>query len=62
MESDQSASPLKEYRGTVWVGDEPGRRFSLWASDALSAMKAAKAEYGDYPMTLRNEDDSHQIR
>ena len=62
QERSQEQNPLKEYIGVVWVGDEPGQRFVVLARGSWEAGEYARAEFGDYPMTLHNEEDAHKPR
>lgn len=62
-ELSQADSPLKEYVGFIWIGDEPGVRLSVWARSSSEAWALVRAEYGEgHPMTLWNEDDAAKRR
>ena len=43
--------PAKEYVGYIWIGDEPGKRLSVWAQSADEATRMVVAEYGDATRT-----------
>jgi len=62
MSQDEESDILKEYLGIVWIDDQPGQRFSLWAKKPLEALALAKSRFGDHPMTVWNEEDAHKLR
>jgi len=54
-----SDGTLKEYIGTIWIGDEPGRHLSVWARTGGEARDKVVAEYGEgHVITLHNEADA----
>jgi hypothetical protein len=56
-------SPLREYVGFIWIGDEPGVRLSVWARSADAARELVEAEYGSgHPYSIWNEEDASRPR
>ena len=53
----------KLYTGVIWIGDQPGRRVSVWAEAPLAAREKVEVEYGKgHPLTLHNEGDAERPR
>ena len=51
------------YEAIVWVGDQPGQRLTLEASDGEEAEKFLRDRFGqDIVFTLYNEEDASRIR
>ena len=62
MEDDFS-TPLKEYVGFIWIGDQPGIRLSIWAHTGKDAWAQVIAEYGEgHVISIWNEDDANRPR
>ncbi len=54
---------LKEYVGIIWIGDDPGIRFTLWARSADEARGKVEERYGEgHVSTVYNEADAHRPR
>lgn len=61
MESQKS--PVREYVGVIWIGDEPGQRFNILARSGEEAERKLKERYGDgHEYTLSNEADANRQR
>lgn len=60
----QARTPrLKEYVGYVWIGDDPGIRVSIWATDAADAGRRLRAEHGSgHQYSIRNLEDAQRPR
>jgi hypothetical protein len=51
------------YEAIVWIGDQPGQRLALEASDGEEAEKVLRDRFGqDVVFTLYNEEDASRIR
>lgn len=61
--SGPEQSPLKEYVGFIWIGEEPGVRLSVMARSAAEAIVLVEAEYGSgHVYSLWNEEDASRPR
>jgi hypothetical protein len=59
----ENQEELKEYVGVIWLGDEPGRRISVWAVSASAAVEKVEDEFGEgHVYTIRNLKDAHTPR
>ena len=55
--------PLKEYKGFIWIGDQPGIRLSIRARSLDEAEAAVDAQYGEgHHTSIWNEDEAHEER
>lgn len=55
--------PLKEFIGSIWIGDQPGVRLPVMARTAMEARESVIAEYGEgHVISLRNEEDASRPR
>lgn len=55
--------PLKEYVGFIWIGEKPGIRLNVWATDADDAWTKVVAEYGEgHVISIWNEADASKPR
>ncbi len=55
--------PLKEYTGFIWIGDQPGIRLSVLASDPLEAKALVIEQYGTgHVISMRNVDEAREPR
>jgi len=62
-QSRREAGRVKLYVGVIWIGDQPGRRLSVWAENPEAAQEQVEAEYGKgHVFTLRNEEDAERPR
>lgn len=60
---DNDCTPLKEYVGFIWIGDQPGIRLSVWAHTGQEAWDEVIAEYGEgHVISIWNEDDANRPR
>jgi hypothetical protein len=58
-----SSSPLKEYVGFIWIGDEPGKRLSVWATSPREARAMVIEEFGEgHVISLRNIREARTTR
>lgn len=63
MMTSLDGSPLKEYVGFIWIGEEPGVRLSVMARSAAEAIVLVEAEFGSgHPYSLWNEEDASRPR
>ena len=54
--------PFREYCVKVWPDGEPVIQFTVMARNLDEAKDLAKAEYGELPMSIWNEEDRHRLR
>jgi hypothetical protein len=53
----------REYVGVIWIGDEPGQRFSIFARSGAEAEEELKRTYGEgHQFTLYNEEEANRRR
>ena len=54
---------MKLYVGAIWIGDQPGKRVSVWAENGQAAQEQVEAEYGKgHVLTLHNKEDAERPR
>jgi hypothetical protein len=55
--------PKKEYEGVIWIGDEPGIRFTIRADSGRDARELLEKTYGTgHVITLHNKEDAERLR
>jgi hypothetical protein len=60
---DDHVTPLREYVGFVWIGDEPGVRIRVTASSVDEARARVVEQYGrGHVISLWNEEDAARPR
>lgn len=58
-----AAEKTRTYKAIVWVGDRPGQRLTLEATDLEQAEKYLREKFGqDIVFTLYNEEDANRPR
>ena len=61
--TNSDESPLKEYVGYIWIGEEPGVRLSIMARSSTEARERMEAEFGSgHLYSLWNEEDESRAR
>jgi hypothetical protein len=54
---------VRDYVGVIWIGDAPGKRFSILATSLDAAQQELEAIYGvGHIFTLHNENDANKPR
>jgi hypothetical protein len=54
---------LRPYVGVIWIGEEAGRRFEIFARSLDEAARKLRDEYGEgHVYTLYNEEDAKKPR
>ncbi len=56
-------TPVREYVGLIWIGEEPGRRIRIMATSGEEAEELLVQEFGpNHVYTLWNEEDAQRPR
>lgn len=50
------------YTGFIWIGEEPGVRFSVEARSLDEARAQVVSKYGEGVVSMRNDDDARSTR
>lgn len=60
---DAHSDALKDYVGTIWIADQPGRRLRVHAHSLAEAEEVVERTYGEgHVLSLYNEDDADRRR
>lgn len=60
---NEETPPLREYVGTIWIGDQPGIGLSVRARSAMEARAIVIREYGEgHVISMWNEEDAAKPR
>lgn len=61
--NEDNARPIREYKGIIWIGDQPGVRFWIDARSLDEAAAILEEQYGEgHVYSLWNEYDAHKPR